>query len=148
MCCQKDFISILAPKRLELPLDHAEPIICIQGVAGSGKSGWLGPQKSCQLVIEGLLSWLPVHQSIGQCLQYESLVMDYLCQVREGWWWQLCIVIFSSALTHFLVFLRMVLPIRAHSCISGCRVPDTGGPRDASRNHLQIGWGFCEIGIK
>ena len=70
--------------------------------------------------------------------QYESLVMDYLCQVREGWWWwwQLCIIIFSSALAHFLFFLRMVLPVRTYSCISGCRVPDAGGPRNASGNHL------------
>src|SRR6185369_2435049 len=103
----------------------------------SGKGRWLGPQKSCQLVIEGLLSWLPVHQSISQCLQYESLVMDYLCQVHEGWWWwQLGIMIFSSTLTHLLLFLRMVLPVRAYSCISGCRVPDAGGPRNASGNHL------------
>ena len=77
--------------------------------------------------------------------------MDYLCQVHEGWWWwwwQLCTKIFSSALTHFLFFLRMVLPVRVYSGISGCRVPDAGGPRDAPGNHLQIEWGFCEIGIR
>src|SRR6185436_16775921 len=52
MCCQEDFISILAPKRLELPLDHTEPIICIQGVAGSGKSGWLGSQEAVSLSLK------------------------------------------------------------------------------------------------
>ena len=78
----------MALEQLKLPLDHTEPIICIQGVAGSGKSGRLGPQKSRKLIIKGLLSWPLVYESIGQCLQYESLVVDYLCQVREGWWWR------------------------------------------------------------
>ena len=55
---------------------------------------------------------------------------------------------FLLCLTHFLLFLRMVLPVRVYSCISGCRVPDAGGPRDAPGNHLQIEWGFCEIGIR
>ena len=135
MCCQEDLISILAPKRLEFPLDHAEPIICIQGVAGSSKSGRLGPQKSRKLVIKVLLLWPLVYESIGQCLQYESLVVDYLCQVREGWWWW-CIIIFSSALAHFLFYGRRVLLKRRCSCISGWRDPVAGGPRDAPGNHL------------
>ena len=84
MGCQKNFVSILAFEWLELPLDHTQPVVCIQGVAGSGKGGWLGPQKSCQLVIHGLLSWPLVDEGIGQCFQYEGLVVYYLCQVPEG----------------------------------------------------------------
>src|SRR6185503_20890625 len=109
MCCQQNFIPILALERLKLPLDHTEPIICIQGVAGSGKSGRFGPQKSRKLVIKGLLSWPLVYESIGQCLEYESLVVDYLCQVREGWWLWWRIIIFPSALAHFLLYGRSVL---------------------------------------
>ena len=100
MCCQQDFISILALERLKLPLDHTQPVICIQGVAGSGKGGRLCPQKSCQLVIHGLLSRPPVYAGIGQCFQYEGLVVNYLCQVSEGWWWWQW---------HFLIFLRFWL---------------------------------------
>ena len=142
MCCQKNFVPILAFKWLEFPLDHAKLVVCIQGVAGSGKGGWLGPKKSCQLVILGLLSWPLVDEGIGQCFQYEGLVVYYLCQVLEGWWWWQWhfSLIFSSVLAHFLFFLRRVLSIRLYSCISGCRVPDAGGPRDAPGNHLQIGW--------
>ena len=82
--CQDNFVSILAFKRLELPLDHTKPVICIQGVAGSSKGGRLGPQKSCQLVVHGLLSCPLVDEGIGQCFQYEGLVVYYLCQVPEG----------------------------------------------------------------
>ena len=122
---------ILAFKRLE-------PVVCIQGVAGSGKGGRLGPQKSCQLVIHGLLSWPLVDEGIGQCFQYEGLVVYYLCQVPEGWWWWQWhfSLIFSSVLAHFLFLLRRVLPIRLYSCISGCGGPVAGGPRTASGSHL------------
>ena len=51
------------------------------------KGGWLGPQKSYQLVIHGLLSWPLIDNGIGQGFQYEGLIVDYLCQVSEGWWW-------------------------------------------------------------
>jgi len=74
--CQENFVSILAFKRLELPLDHTKPVICIQGVAGSGKHGRFGPQKSCQLVVHGLLSWPLVDEGIGQCFQYEGPIVD------------------------------------------------------------------------
>ena len=149
MGCQKDFVSILAFERLELSLDHTQPIICIQGVAGSSKGGRLGPQKSWRLgpqktwwlVVHGLLSWPLVDKGIGPCFQYEGLVVDYLCQVSEGWWWWQWpfYLIFSSVLAHFMFFLRRVLPIRLCSCIGGCRVLDAGGPRNASGSHLQIG---------
>src|SRR6185437_9991255 len=135
------FVLILTFKRLELPLDHTQLVICIQGVAGSGKGGRLGPQKSCQLVIHGLLSRPPVYAGIGQCFQYEGLVVNYLCQVSEGWWWWQWhfSLIFSSVLAHFLFILRRVLSIRLHSRTSDCRVPNAGGPRNASGSHLQIG---------
>ena len=100
MGCQKDFVSVLAFKRLELPLGHTQLVVCIQGVAGSSKGGRLGPQKSCQLVIHGLLSWPLVDKGIVQCFQYEGLVVDYLCQVSEGWWWWQW---------HFFIFLRFWL---------------------------------------
>ena len=140
--CQKNFVSILAFERLELPPDHTKPVVCIQGVAGSGKSGWLGPQKSCQLVVHGLLLWPLVNEGIGQCFQYEGLVVDYLCQVSEGWWWWWkwhFSLIFSSVLAHFLFILRRVLSLRLHSRTSDCRVPNAGGPCNASGSHLQIG---------
>src|SRR6185437_5720695 len=97
MGCQKNFVSILAFERLELPLDHTQPVICIQGVAGFSKGGRLGPQKSRQLVIHGLLSGPLVYESIGQCFQDEGLVVNYLGQIFEGWrWWQWHFLIFSS----------------------------------------------------
>ena len=73
------FEDDLPLERFELPLNHTQPIVCIQGVAGSSKSGRLGPQKSCQLVVHGLLSRPLVDKGIGQCLQYEGLVVYYLC---------------------------------------------------------------------
>ena len=85
---QKNFVSTLTFERLGLPLDHTQPVVCIQGIAGSGKGGWLGPQKSCQLVIHGLLSWPLIDEGIGQGFQYEGLIVYHLCQVPEGWrWW-------------------------------------------------------------
>ena len=136
--CQEDLVSILALKRLEFPLDHTQPVICFQGVTRSGKGGRLGPQKSCQLVVHGLLSRPLVDECIGQCFQYEGLVVDYLCQVFEGWWWWQWhfSLIFSSVLAHFLFILGRVLSIRLHSRTSDCGVPNVGGPRNASGSHL------------
>ena len=113
-------------------------VVCIQGVDGSGKGGWLDPQKSYQLVIHGLLSWPLVDEGISQCFQYEGLVVYYLCQVPEGWWWWQWhfSLIFSSVLAHLRFFLGRVLSIRLHSHISDWRVPNAGGPRDAPGNHL------------
>ena len=73
---QENLVSILAFEWLELLLDHTQPAICIQGLAGSVKGGWLGPQKSCQLVVHGLLSWPLVDEGIGQCFQYEGPIVD------------------------------------------------------------------------
>ena len=77
--CQENFVSILALERLKLPLDHMQPVICFQGVAGSDKGGWLGPKESCQLVIHGLLSWPLIDEGIGQGFQYEGLIAYHLC---------------------------------------------------------------------
>ena len=81
-----------------------QPVVCIQGVAGSDKGGRLGPQKSCQLVIHGLLSWPLVNEGIGQCFQYEGLVVYYLCQVSEGG------VVVAVALLDFLL-CSSLLPV-------------------------------------
>ena len=81
--CQKNFVSVLAFEWLELPFDHTKPVICLQGVAGSGKGGWLGSQESCQLVIHGLLSLLLIYDGIGQGVQYEGLIVYRLCQVFD-----------------------------------------------------------------
>ena len=99
----------------------SQPVVCIQGVAGR-----LGPQKSRQLVIHGLLSGPLVYESIGQCFQDEGLVVNYLGQISEGWrWWQWHFsLILSSVLTHFLFILGRVLSIRLHSRASDCRVPN------------------------
>lgn len=115
-----------------------KPVVCIQGVAGSSKGGRLGPQESCQLVIYGLLSGPLVYESIGQCFQDEGLVVNYLGQISEGWrWWQWHFsLILSSVLTHFLFILGRVLSIQLHSRASDCRVPNAGGPRNASGSHL------------
>ena len=139
MSCQENFVSVLAFERLELPLDHTQPVICLQGVAGSGKGWWLGYQESCQHVIHGLLSWPLIDEGIGQGFQYEGLIVYYLCQVPDRWWWwQWHFLIFSSVLAHFLLILGRVLSIRLHSHISDWRDPFAGGPRDAPGNHLQI----------
>jgi len=86
--CQENLVSILAFERLELPLDHTQPVVCIQGVARSGKGGRLGPQKNCQLVVHGLLSWPLVDEGIGQCFQYEGPIVDpkeaFLIDVRPN----------------------------------------------------------------
>ena len=113
MSCQKNLVSVLALERLELPLDLTQPVICLQGVAGSCKGGWLGPQESCQLVIHGLLSLPLVDKGIGQGFHYEGLIAYCLCQVLERWrWWQWHFsLISSSVLAHFLFFLRRVLSI-------------------------------------
>ena len=138
MGCQKNIVSILAFERLELSLDHTQPVIYLQGVAGSSKSWWLGSQKSCQLVIHGLLSWPLIDEGIGQCFQYEGLVVYYLGQVSEGWWWWQWhfSLIFSSVLAHFLFLLMRVLSIRLSSRASGCRDPVAGSPRTTSGSHL------------
>ena len=109
-----------------------------KGLLDPAKVGGLVLRKSCQLVIHGLVSWPLVYENIGQCFQYEGLVVYYLCQVSEGWWWwwQWHFLIFSSVLAHFLFILRGVLSIRLHSRASDCRVPNAGGPRNASGSHL------------
>ena len=91
----------------------------------------LGPQKSCQLIIHGLLSWLLVNEGIGQCFQYEGLVVYYLWQVPEGWWWwQWNFPLASSFLLVYLLLLLVwvlsVLLLRS-SCARGCRGPAVGG---------------------
>ena len=105
---------------------------------GCWKGGRLGPQKSRQLVIHGLLSGPLVYESIGQCFQDEGLVVNYLGWISEGWrWWQWHFsLILSSVLTHFLFILGRVLSIRLHSRASNCRVLNAGGPRNASGSHL------------
>ena len=75
----------MALERLEFPLNHTQPVICLQRVAGSDKGGWLGSQKSCQLIIHGLLSWPLIDDGIGQGFQYEGLIAYRLCQVPERW---------------------------------------------------------------
>ena len=131
MSCQKNLVSILAFERLELPLDHTQPVVCIQGVAGSGKGGWLGPQKSCQLVIHGLLSWPLIDEGISQSFQYEGLIVYRLCQVPKRWrqWqWRFSLVSFSL-LVYLLLFLNRVLSvlILRSSCAKGYRGPIVGG---------------------
>ena len=84
MSCQKNLVSVLAFEWLKLPLDHTQLVICLQGIAGSGKGGWLGSQESCQLVIHGLLSLPLVDEGIGQGFQYEGLIAYRLCQAPKG----------------------------------------------------------------
>ena len=131
MSCQKNFVSVLAFEWLELPFDHTKPVICLQGVAGSCKGGWLGPQESCQLVIRGLLSLLLVDEGIGQGFQYEGLIAYCLCQVPERWrWWQWHFSLVSfSLLVYLLLFLNRVLSVLIlwSSCAKGYRGPIVGG---------------------
>jgi hypothetical protein len=47
-------------------------------------------------------------------------------------------LIFSSVLAYFLFSLK-ILSNRLRFGTSGCRVPATGGPCDASGSHLLIG---------
>ena len=130
MSCQKNFVSVLVFEWLELPFDHTQLVICLQGVAGSGKGGWLGSQESCQLVIHGLLSWPLIDDGIGQGFQYEGLIVYRLCQVPDRWrWWQWHFSLVPSfVLVHFL-FFEMVLSvlILRSSCARGCRDPTVGG---------------------
>ena len=130
MSYQKNLVSILALERLKLPLDHTQLVIFLQGVAGSGKGGWLGPQKSCQLVIHGLLSWPLIDEGSGQGFQYEGLIVYHLCQVSDRWrWWQWHFFLVPSfVLVHFLFSERVlsVLILRS-SCARGCRGPTVGG---------------------
>jgi hypothetical protein len=93
-----------------------------KGLQEPAKVGGLVLRKSRQLVIHVQPSWLLINEGIGQCLQYEGLVVD-----------------FSSVLAYFLFFLRKVLFNRLCSGTSGCGVPATGGPRDVPGSHLLIG---------
>ena len=130
MSCQKNLVSVLALEWLELPLNHMQPVICLQGVAGSGEGVWLGSQESCQLVIHGLLSGLLVDEGIGQSFQYEGLIVYRLCQVPDRWrWWQWRFSLASSPLLVYLMLsLNRVLSvlILRSSCARGCRGPTMG----------------------
>jgi hypothetical protein len=66
---QTDLVVVSMLKWLEFSLDNTQPVICIQGVVGSCKGGWLGPQKSCQFVICTLLTGPWVGNDIGQNFQ-------------------------------------------------------------------------------
>ena len=76
MSYQKNFVSVLAFEWLELPFDHTQLVICIQGVARSGKGGWLGSQERGQLVVHSLLSLPLIDEGIGQCFQYDGPIVD------------------------------------------------------------------------
>ena len=49
MSCQKNLVSVLAFERLELPLDHTQPVIYLQGLLDPAKVGGLGLKKAVSL---------------------------------------------------------------------------------------------------
>jgi hypothetical protein len=69
MSSQTDLVTVSMLKWFEFSLDNTQPVISIQGVVGSCKGVWLGPQKSYQFVICTLLTGPWVGDDIGQSFQ-------------------------------------------------------------------------------
>ena len=126
-----------------------QPVIYIQEVAGSGKGGRLGPQKSCQLVVHGLLSWPLVDEGIGQGFQYEGLIAYHPCQVPERWrWWQWRFsLVSSSVLAHFLFFLKRVLSVRRSSRTGAAGVRLWEALEPCREDIYRLGRVFVRLGL-